>query len=160
MTSLITTGNLSVVTTETLALTHSGVSGDSRTMTQQNTFPGTGTIAGNRAIQQIFELTSTAQQIILNLDTTESAGTVVRGDVKYIRVTNLDDTATLTVGVEGGNQVAYFRLPVSGASFTLYDTVIETDDDSGAAVSSFTNIDSIEVKGAAGQEVELYVVLT
>ena len=88
-------------------------------------------------------------------DIINSGGKYKRADVKYIRITNLDDSAVLKVGVIGDSSGAWESV-AANTSKIFTGTQIEI----GATFSSFANAGSIVVIGAAQQQLEVFVATT
>ena len=99
----------------------------------------------------------TAEQSLLLFDSAAAAGQFADATVDYLRITNLDPTNFVSLRVTAGND-EYFVKIAAGDSFVLFETVMDTDDDAGAATASLSNIDSIKaVANTAACNVELFV---
>tara|TARA_R110001592_G_scaffold144396_2_gene367470 strand:- start:591 stop:1058 length:468 start_codon:yes stop_codon:yes gene_type:complete len=155
MATTINVSTLTVTLTETLAL-----STDASGTTDDVTFSQTNNHIINTSIlnasKRIVELESTALTTVLTFhDSLNAGGQFKRADVKYIRITNLDDSAVLKVGLVGDSSGAYQSL-AANTSMIFTGTQIEI----GASFSSFANADSIKVVGAAQQQLEIMVATT
>ncbi len=155
MATTINVSTLTVAITETLAL-----STDASGTTDDVTFSQTNNHIINTSIlnasKRIVELESTALTTVLTFhDSLNAGGQFKRADVKYIRITNLDDSAVLKVGLVGDSSGAYQSL-AANTSMIFTGTQIEI----GASFTSFANADSIKVVGAAQQQLEVFVATT
>ena len=114
-------------------------------------------ITGIEQLDQRIVKVGTVEQSLLLFDTAEAAGQFADASVDYVRITNLDSSNFVTLRMTSGDD-EYFVKISSGDSFVLFETVMDTDDDSGAAVASLANIDSIKaVANSAACNVELFV---
>jgi len=155
MATTINVSTLTVAITETLAL-----STDASGTTDDVTFSQTNNHIINTSIlnasKRIVELESTALTTVVTFDASLNAGgQFKRGDVKYVRITNLDDSAVLKVGLIGDSSGA-FQSVAANTSIMFTGTELEI----GATFSSFANADSIKVIGAAQQQLEVFVATT
>jgi hypothetical protein len=108
------------------------------------------------ASKRIVELESTALTTVVTFhETLNAGGQFKRGDVKYIRITNLDASAILKVGIIGDSSGA-FQSVAANTSMILTGTQLEI----GATYSSFANTGSIAVLGSAQQQLEVFVATT
>ena len=155
MATTINVSTLTVKITETLALsTDATGTADNISFSQENSHVISSAILN--ASKRIVELESTALTTIVTLhDTLNSGGNYKRGDIKYIRITNLDDSAILKVGVIGDSSGSWQSV-AANTSVIFTGTQIEI----GAAFSSFANTGSIAVIGAAQQQLEVFVATT
>jgi len=155
MATTVNASTLTVTITETLAVTTdaSGTT-DNITFSQTNNHIVSTSILN--ASKRIVELESTALTTIVTFhDTLNSGGTFKRGDVKYIRITNLDDSAALKVGIVGDSSGGFLSV-AANTSMMLTGTQIEI----AATWSAFANAGSIVVYGAAQQQLEVFVATT
>jgi hypothetical protein len=155
MATTINVSTLTVAITETLAL-----STDASGTTDDVTFSQTNNHIINTSIlnasKRIVELESTALTTVVTFDASLNAGgQFKRGDVKYIRITNLDDSAALKVGLIGDSSGA-FQSVAANTSIMFTGTQLEI----GATFTSFANADSIKVHGVAQQQLEVFVATT
>lgn len=97
---------------------------------------------------------------ILEFGAANSAGTYSRTDVKYIRITNLDDTNYITVGMRDDSGDEFLVKVEAGHSFMVCNDELEANT-SGAGFSAFSEADAItcQANGAAC-DVEIAVALT
>lgn len=155
MATTINVSTLTVAITETLAL-----STDASGTTDDVTFSQTNNHIINTSIlnasKRIVELESTALTTVVTFDASLNAGgQFKRGDVKYIRITNLDDSAVLKVGLIGDGSGA-FQSVAANTSIMFTGTQLEI----GATFTSFANADKIQVIGVAQQQLEVFVATT
>jgi hypothetical protein len=155
MATTVNVSTLTVTITETLAVsTDAAGTDDNINFSQANSHVISASILN--ASKRIVELESTALTPIMTFDDTLNKGGVFkRGDVKYIRITNLDDSAVLKVGLLGDSSGAFLSV-AANTSIILTGTQLEI----GATWSSFANADSIAVIGAAQQQLEVFVATT
>ena len=155
MATTVNASTLTVTITETLAVsTDASGTTDNITFSQTNNHVISASILN--ASKRIVELESTALTTIVTFhDTLNAGGQFKRGDVKYIRITNLDDSAVLKVGVIGDSSGAFLSI-AANTSMMFTGTQLEI----GATWSSFANADSIAVIGAAQQQLEVFVATT
>ena len=147
-------GSLTVTITEALSIGHD-VAADERDFAQISTMVFGSIINTSK---RVLKLGNTNLTSVVNFSTVEGAGVYKKADVKYIRITNLDGTATLQVGMDdgsvgaAGSDAGYMSVgPACSVIFT--GTTIEGD-------SLGTSLDpaaSINVKGIADQQLEIFV---
>ena len=100
---------------------------------------------------------NTVEQSLILFDTAEGAGQFADASVQYVRITNLDLSNFVTLRMTAADDEYFVKLS-AGDSFVLFETVMDTDDDSGAATASLANIDSIKgVANSAACNVELFI---
>ena len=94
---------------------------------------------------------------VLKLENTfgsgESVGTFKRASVKYIRVTNLDGTDALQVGLDDEDSDAGYTSVAAASSIMYTGTVVE----GGNGGSTLDNATALKVKGVAGHQVEVFI---
>lgn len=95
---------------------------------------------------------------LIGFGAANSVGTFVRTNVKYIRITNLDDTNFATIGViDTGGDVFYVKLE-AGKSFILGCDDLEADT-SGGSFSAWSEADFITAQAdTAAVDIEYMVV--
>tara|TARA_R100001440_G_scaffold53376_2_gene73011 strand:+ start:24 stop:452 length:429 start_codon:yes stop_codon:yes gene_type:complete len=100
---------------------------------------------------------NTVEQSLILFDTAEGAGQFADSSVQYVRITNLDLSNFVTLRMTAADDEYFVKLS-AGDSFVLFETVMDTDDDAGAATASLANIDSIKgVANSAACNVELFI---
>lgn len=95
---------------------------------------------------------------ILDLETADSAGHIIKADFKYFRVTNLDDTENFNLRLYNG--VDYLILSIlPSASFVLMDASVDaTTTDIGVTFADITKIQGQSDSASAGVEIEFVAV--
>ena len=146
MASTISNATLSVVTTE--AVTLNGKSyGSSNTLTIANI---------NEVDQRIVEVTTTLATV-LAFGTASAAGTFIRTDVKYLRITNKDDTNFIMLKLTPTADTAIWLKLEAGKSFELHAPYLENN----AAFSAFDTLASISAQAdTATVAIEYFIALT
>lgn len=155
MASELTAATLTVTITEALAVAHTD-STDNLDFAQTTTHTF-GSIA--QVSKRIVKLSTTNLTTVVTFDTSNpSAGTFKRADVKYIRITNLDDTNTLQVGLDDGTPAsagtdAGYVSVAADSSIIFTGTTVEGD----SAGVTLDNVLTLNVKGAVNQALEVVV---
>ena len=150
MATKLTGSALTVTITESLNVANS-TAADSLDFAQTTTMSFADIVNVDK---RIIKLANTNVTTIANFDTTESAGTYKLGDVKYIRVTNLDSAQNLQVGFEDSGSDAAYTSVAPGCSVVYTTTVVEGT----VGGSTFDNVATLKVKaGHNNQNVELFV---
>ena len=100
MSTTLTAATMTVTVTEAISL-------NGKDQGATNSF----TVASiNEVYKQIVTATTTATTF-LKFGTAASAGTLIRADVSYLRITNLDDTNFVTIGLSDDSaDTAYIKL--------------------------------------------------
>jgi hypothetical protein len=149
MATTISNATLTVVVTE--AVTLNGVDqGGSHTLTVSNI---------NEVDRRIFTA-STSEVDILGFGSANGQGQYTRTAVEYVRITNLDDTNFVTIGVsDSGSDTFYVKLE-AGKSFIMGNDDLEIHATGGAS-SAFSEADSISAKAdTASVDLEVFVATT
>jgi len=108
--------------------------------------------------QRILSVPTASEIVIANLGTADSAGTYKRSGLKYIRITNMDDTNFIRLRIKDtdNNEQADFRV-LKGQSFILSDSVIST---AAGAFAAWEDIETISAQAdTADVDIQLYVAL-
>ena len=150
MSSTITAATLTVTHTEALTL-----NGVDRGVT--NTL----TIASiNEVDHRIVTVDTSAARTLLTLGTTVGAGAFISANVKYIRITNKDNTNFVTLGMlDTSGDTAYVKLE-AGQTFCMYNDDLEANT-SGAAWSAWSEIDTFNAQAdTADVDLEVFVAST
>ena len=111
----------------------------------------------NMVAQRIVRV-PTSVATILSFGATVAAGTYVQGDVKYIRITNLDDTNYITLGLKDStnNESAYFKIE-KGGTMIFNNAKLEANSN-GAVASTFEDIELINAQAnTAAVDIEIFV---
>ena len=146
----LTAQTLTVTVTEALAVDHAN--GSTNDIDFAQTYTHTyGSIANVN--KRIIKLANTNLTEIATLGTITQNGAFVRADIKYIRVTNLDSSDSLQVGLDDeSNDAAYVEV-AADSSIIFTGTKCEGDSDS----STLDNATALKVKGSANQQLELFI---
>ena len=87
---------------------------------------------------------------------TRGAGQYADGTLSYIRITNLDGTATVNIRVRGSDYTSWFKLD-PGGSFILTDQTSDAIADT-TGTPSLANLDSLALlTSAGGSQAEIFV---
>jgi hypothetical protein len=149
MASTITAASMTVAITETITLGGTA-RGSSHTQT----------IANVNEVDNRIITASTTETDIIGFDTANGQGSYTRTNVKYIRVTNLDDTNFVTLGVSDTGSDTYFINLEAGQSFIIGNDDLEVHATGGAS-SAFSEADNISAKAdTASVDLEIFVALT
>lgn len=127
MASTISNGTLTVTITEKLIL-----NGKDHGSSKKITSTGI-----NEVSKRILTCATTGTQVYAGA-AAASFGTFVTDNVKYVRITNLDDTNFIVLHLEGASHYAQIAV-AAGSVFLLTD--VSSVFDSEAAVASFTAVD-------------------
>ena len=142
-------GALTVTITEALSVGHD-VTTDGRDFAQVCTHTFTGILNTSK---RIIKLVDTALIKVATFGTDTDDGAFVRGDVRYIRVTNLDGTATLQVGLDDeASDAAYTEL--APATSIMY-TAVKCEGNNGG--TTLHDAASLKVKGVADHQLEVFI---
>ena len=147
--------DLVVTITEALAVGHDNGSTNNLDFAQTYTHTYTGILNTSK---RIIKLANTNLTQIAAFDTTTAGGAFVRADVRYIRVTNLDGTDALQVGLDDGSvgsaasDAGYVSVaPNSSIIFT--GTTVEGD----STGSTLDQAASLNAKGVANHQLEVFI---
>lgn len=132
MASTITAATATVTITESITL--NGVDqGGSNTLSIANV---------NESDRRIATVPSSGEIDLIELDTTNGQGKFVRANIKYIRITNLDDTNFIRVRVKKSSAETFDVKVLAGSSFILSSGSIDANT-SASAFSAFVDLDNI-----------------
>lgn len=153
MATTLTAATLTVTLTESITL-------NGKDQGATNSF----TVASiNEIYKHIVSATTTATTFI-KFGTAASAGTLIRADVSYLRITNLDDTNFVTVGLSDDSaDTAYFKLEkkqsiIIGGTDEGPQIEVKTD---AAAFAAWASVDSLILDAdTASCDVEIFVAMT
>jgi|TARA_R100001443_G_scaffold9108_1_gene18695 hypothetical protein len=145
----INAGTLTVTITEALAVGHD-VTADERdfAQTMTHTFLSIANVS-----KRILKLANTNLTKVATFGSAESVGTFKRTDVRYIRVTNLDGTDVLQVGLDDEDSDAAYTSLAPATSIIYTGTTVE----GGNGGTTLDNATSLKVKGVAGHQVEVFI---
>lgn len=146
MATTITNATLTTVITETVTL-NGKVYGNTNTLT----------VANINEVDQRIATATTAVATLLTFGTAIGSGQYIRANVKYLRITNKDDTNFLYVNiVPTADTAVWFKLE-AGKSFELHAMSIENAN----AFTAFDTIASIAVQSdTADVDLEYFIALT
>lgn len=149
MATSITAADLTVSITESVTLAGSD-RGSSHTLTISDV-----TETDNRIVN-----VGTAEVDLIGFGSSNSQGTFIRTDVKYIRITNKDDTNYVTLGMSKTGADTFFIKLEAGKSIMFGNDDLEVDA-AGGASSAFVEADNISAKAnGSACDVEYFVALT
>lgn len=145
MASTITNATLAVTITEAVTL-----NGKSYGNINNLSIPNV-----NEVDQRILTIPTSLIEV-LKYGTAAGAGTFVRANVKYLRITNKDDTNFVSIKVANGSDHYWVKLEAS-KSFELHNGLIE----SASTFSAWADIDTIEaIADTADVDIEYFIALT
>ena len=153
MATTLTAATLTVTVTESISL-------NGKDQGATNSF----TVASINEIYKHIVTATTTATTFLKFGSAASAGTLIRSDVSYLRLTNLDDTNFVTVGLSDDSaDTAYFKLEkkqsiIIGGSDVGPEVEVKTD---AAAFSAFASVDSLILDAdTASCDVEIFAAMT
>ena len=122
------------------------------------------TVASINEIYKHIVTATTTATTFLKFGTAASAGTLIRADVSYLRITNLDDTNFVTVGLSDDSaDTAYFKLEKK-QSIIIGGTDEGPQIDihaSAGAFAAWASVDSLILDAdTASCDVEIFVAMT
>ena len=118
-------------------------------------------IADVNMISQRIVRVPNSLKTILSFGTAIAAGTYVAGDIKYVRVTNLDNANYVTLGLldsDGSGDRVYFKLE-KGETIIFHNTSVDAKASTSTAFEAFVNFDTMNAlaSDSAGVDIELFV---
>jgi|TARA_R110000772_G_scaffold258746_1_gene376100 hypothetical protein len=145
----VNAASLTVTITEALAVGHD-VTADARDFAQTltHTFASIANVS-----KRVLKLENTNLTEVATFGSGESVGTFKRASVKYIRVTNLDGTAALQVGLDDEDSDAGYTSVAAATSIMYTGTTVE----GGTDGSTLDNATALKVKGIAGHQLEVFI---
>lgn len=148
MASTLPTGTLKVQIIET-------ITAGGRTVKNLTTTSSVTTVEGYE--ERPMRVLSSAETTLLTFGTAVGAGVFITANVKYIRITNADDTNFIRLRmIKASADTVDFNIP-AGRSFTLHNSKISANV-SGGAFSAFTDITSITARAdTADVDVEIFI---
>ena len=142
--------NLVVTITEALSIGHDFGASDARDFAQTCTHTFTGILNTSK---RIFKLPNSNLNKLISFGTTTADGVFVRADVRYIRVTNLDGTTALQVGLDDGASDAAYTSVAANSSIMYTGVTCEGDNDG----TTLDNATALQVKGIADHQIEVFI---
>ena len=151
MASTITAASLTVTTTESITLNGSNM-GATNTLTIASV---------NEINQRIVTVDSGNVRTLFNFGAAIGAGEFVRANVKYLRITNKDDTNTACINIRGNATNCWVEVQ-AGVNFilTTASTMMEADDDTTVATPVLEDLQIISAYSASGADLDCYIALT
>ena len=145
----INAASLTVTITEALSVGHD-VTADARDFAQTLTH----TLASIANVsKRVLKLENTNLTEVATFGSGESVGIFKRASVKYIRVTNLDGTTALQVGLDDEDSDAGYTSVAPASSIIYTGTTVEGGTD-GETLDAAT---ALKVKGVAGHQLEVFI---
>ena len=142
-------GDLTVTITEALTVGHDTASVDlDFAQTYIHTFAGI-----LNTSKRIFKLANTNLTEVTTFGSTTADGAFVRADVRYIRVTNLDGTTALQVGLDDEDSDAGYTSVAANSSIMYTGTTVE----GGHGGTSLVAATALKVKGVADHQLEVFI---
>jgi hypothetical protein len=147
MASTITAADASITITESISL-----GGVDRGGTHTRTISSV-----SEMDRRVMEVSSSAETSLIDLDTSNGKGQFVRSNIRYIRITNLDDSNWIRVRfMKVGAETADVKV-LANSTFMLSDGSMDVDGSAGS-FSAFVDIDDIKAQAnGAACDVELVV---
>jgi hypothetical protein len=114
------------------------------------------TVANVNEVDQRIMTVPTSEIDILNYGTAAGAGTFVRANIAYLRITNKDDTNFISLHITSATDDAWVRVE-AGKSFMLHNGAIET----ASSFSAWADITAISaIADTAAVDIEYFIALT
>ena len=151
MASTISAATLTVTTTESITLNGSNM-GATNVLSVASV---------NEINQRVVSLDAAAVRTLFEFGTTIGSGQFISANVKYIRVTNKDDTNGVSLNLESATSNCWVVV-LAGQSFMLSATTaaIEADDDTTIAAPTLQDIVKISAHSANPIDLDCYIALT
>lgn len=146
----LTAQSLTVTITEALAVDHAN--GATNDLDFAQTYTHTYASIANVS-KRIIKLANTNLTEIATFGSTTADGAFVRADVRYIRVTNLDSSDALQVGLDDEASDAGYTSVAADSSIIYTGTTVEGDN-GGSTLDAAT---ALKVKGSANQQLEVFI---
>lgn len=151
MASTITPSTLTVAITESITLNGSN-------MDATNSL----TVASvNEINQRVVTVDSGNVRTLFNFGGAIGAGEFIRANVKYLRITNKDDTNTVSINLRGDATNCWVEVEAGGSFIlTTAASMMEADDDTTVATPSLEDLQIISAYSASGADLDCYIALT
>lgn len=152
MASTITAGTLTVKLTESVSLNGSDM-GATNTLTVASI---------NEVSQRIVTIDASNVRTLFEFGTVIGRGKFISANVKYIRITNKDDTNPVSLNIESASSNCWVTV-TAGSSWWMSATTgaMEADDDTTVVAPVFQDITKISGHGGSNPiDVDCYVALT
>lgn len=141
---------LTVTITESLAVGHDNGSTDNLDFAQTYTHTFGSIINTSK---RIIKLANTNLTEVATFGSDTADGAFVRADIRYIRVTNLDGTSALQVGLDDEASDAAYTSVAANSSIMYTGTTCE----GGNGGTTLDNATALKVKGVAGHQLEVFI---
>lgn len=153
MASTVSAATLTITVTEEITL--NGLDyGDTNTL-------AIGSI--NEISSRIVNVDTSAARTLLDFDTAVGSGQYILANIKYIRITNVDDANYVELVINGAsNNSCCFKLE-AGKTFMVGagSSVVEANDSAAITSASFANLDTITAKAnTAAVDLQVFVAST
>jgi len=152
MASTISAGTLTVKLTESVSLNGSDM-GATNTLTVASI---------NEVSQRIVTIDASNVRTLFEFGTVIGRGKFISANVKYIRITNKDDTNPVSINIESASSNCWVTV-TAGSSWWMSATssAMEADDDTTVVAPVFQDITKISGHGGSNPiDVDCYVALT
>jgi len=151
MATTISAATLTVTVTESITLNGSHM-GATNTLSVPSV---------NEINQRVVSLDAGNVRTLFEFGTAIGSGTFVRANVKYIRITNKDDTNGVSLNLESATSNCWVVV-LAGQSFILSSgsAAIEADDDTTIAAPTLQDIVKINAHSANAIDLDCYIALT
>ena len=146
----LTAQSLTVTITEALAVDHAN--GATNDLDFAQTYTHTYASIANVS-KRVIKLANTNLTEVATFGSTTADGAFVRADVRYIRVTNLDASDALQVGLDDEDSDAGYTSVAADSSIIYTGTTVE----GGNGGSTLDNATALKVKGVANQQLEVFI---
>ena len=143
--------DLVVTITEALAIGHDTGTSDARDFAQTCTHTYTGILNSSKRIIKLPN--SNLNEVVTFSNDDVNNGKFIIGDVRYIRVTNLDGTDALQVGLDDEDSDAAYTSVAANSNIIYTGTTVEGDN-GGSTLDAAT---ALKVKGIANQQLEVFI---
>tara|TARA_R110002051_G_scaffold300107_1_gene367406 strand:- start:846 stop:1301 length:456 start_codon:yes stop_codon:yes gene_type:complete len=151
MASTISAATLTVTVTESIVLNGSN-------MGATNT---TSLASINEINQRIVTIDAGNVRTLFNFGGTVAAGEFIRANVKYLRITNKDDTNTVSINIRGNATNCWVEVEPSGSfMLTTASSMMEADDDTTVVTPVLEDLQIISAYSASGADLDCYIALT
>ena len=144
MASTISAATLTVSVTESITLNGSNMGATN-----------TKTISGvNEISQRILSLDAANIRVIYEFGATVGAGTFIQGDVKYVRITNKDDTNTVQLNLATATSNCWVDVG-PGLSFTIHRGIATTQGVASGTVATPVLADLVKISAYSADVIDL-----
>lgn len=115
------------------------------------------TFANINEVDQRIVTIPTSEITVLQFGSAAAAGTFVRANLEYLRISNKDDTNFISIKLtDGSAEHAWFKIP-AGGEFVLNEAVLEA----ASSFSAFSNLTAISaIADTAAVDIEYFIALT